>query len=177
MDRTVTLRPFQRDVAERLSFLANNENVVAHVRDNFPYPYTISDAHYWIDFCNNKRNENSFHRAVFYGEEFVGGIGVLRQEDIHRYNAEIGYWLGEQYWGLNIMTSALQQMTSWIFENTSINRLFAGVFETNHASMRVLEKAGYHLEAIHRKAITKNGQMLDEHLFVILRDNNSSVTL
>jgi RimJ/RimL family protein N-acetyltransferase len=60
------------------------------------------------------------------------------------------------------------QMTDWIFANTTILRLFAGVFETNPASMRVLEKAGYKLEAIHRKAIIKNDQVLDEHLFVKL---------
>lgn len=168
MNEQVTLRLFQRNVAERLAFLANNKNVVAQVRDNFPSPYTLSDAHYWIDFCNGRHNGESFHRAIYYNEEFVGGIGVLRQEDIHRNNAEIGYWLGESFWGLNITTSAVLQMTSWIFENTSITRLYAGVFETNKASMRVLEKAGYHLEAIHRKAIIKYNEVLDEHLFVRL---------
>lgn len=168
MEEEVTLRPFQRNVAERLALLANNKNVVAQVRDNFPSPYTLSDAHYWIDFCNGRHSGESFHRAIYYNEMFVGGIGVLRQEDIHRNNAEIGYWLGEPYWGLNITTSAVLQMTGWIFENTSITRLFAGVFETNKASMRVLEKAGYRLEAIHRKAIIKNDVVLDEYLFVRL---------
>lgn len=168
MDQQVTLRPFTRSIADRLAQLANNKNVVAQVRDNFPSPYTLSDAHYWIDFCNSRHTGESFHRAIYYNEEFVGGIGVLRQEDIHRNNAEIGYWLGEPYWGLNITTEAVVQMTGWIFENTTITRLYAGVFETNPASMRVLEKAGYKLEAIHRKAIIKNSQVLDEHLFVKL---------
>lgn len=168
MHEEVTLRSFQRNVAERLALLANNPNVVAQVRDNFPSPYTLSDAHYWIDFCNARNNGESFHRAIYYNDEFVGGVGVLRQEDIHRNNAEIGYWLGEPYWGRNIATRAVVQMTAWIFQNTSITRLYAGVFETNPASMRVLEKAGYHPEAIHRKAIIKNGEVLDEHLFVKL---------
>ncbi|TLV03622.1 GNAT family N-acetyltransferase [Dyadobacter luticola] len=168
MGQEVTLRNFERENVARLAELANNVKVVAHVRDNFPSPYTVSDAHYWIDFCQKNHGNTSFHQAIFLGEEFVGGIGVLRQDDIHFYNGEIGYWLGEPYWGRNIMTQAVIQMTSWIFENTTIKRLFAGVFETNPASMRVLEKAGYHLEAIHRKAIVKNGIILDEHLFVKL---------
>lgn len=168
MNERVTLRQFERNVAERLAQLANNTKVAAQVRDNFPSPYTLSDAHYWIDFCTGRHNGESFHRAIYYNDEFVGGIGVLRQEDIHRNNAEIGYWLGEPYWGLSIMTAAVIQMTEWIFGNTSITRLYAGVFETNFPSMRVLEKAGYHLEAIHRKAIIKNDQVLDEHLFVKL---------
>ena len=151
-----------------LAQLANNRNIVAQVRDNFPHPYSISDAHYWIDLCTGKQAGGNFHRAILCNGEFVGGIGVLRMEDIHRNNAEIGYWLGEPYWGRQIMTEAVKQMTSWIFENTSITRLFAGVFETNFASMRVLEKAGYELEAIHRKAIIKNDKVLDEHLFVKL---------
>jgi ribosomal-protein-alanine N-acetyltransferase len=168
MELEITLRHFERNMAARLVLLANNVNVSANGRNSFPYPYTISDAHKWIDFCCDKRNINIFNRAVFCNDEFVGGIGVVRQEDIHQNNAEIGYWLGEPYWGRNIMTAAVTQMTGWLFENTSISRLYAGVFATNRASMRVLEKAGYHLEAIHRKAIIKNSVVLDEHLFVKL---------
>jgi ribosomal-protein-alanine N-acetyltransferase len=168
MDQVVTLKLFSREMASPLARLADNSKIVSQVRDNFPHPYTLSDAHYWIDFCTGRQTDGSFHRAVFCNDEFVGGIGVLRQEDIHRNNAEIGYWLGEPYWGRQIMTEAVTQMTSWIFENTGITRLFAGVFETNLASMRVLQKAGYELEAIHRKAIIKNEKVLDEHLFVKL---------
>ncbi|MCE6992901.1 GNAT family N-acetyltransferase [Dyadobacter sp. CY323] len=168
MDKLVSLKPFSSEMASPLARLANNIKIVSQVRDNFPHPYSISDAHYWIDFCTGRQKEGNFHRAIFWDDEFVGGIGVLRGEDIHRNNAEIGYWLGEPYWGRQIMTEAVKQMTGWVFENTSITRLFAGVFETNLASMRVLEKAGYHLEAIHRKAIIKNGKVLDEHLFVKL---------
>lgn len=167
MDQEVELRHFHRNMVERLAHLADNPKIAARVRDNFPSPYSVADAHFWIDLCS-KVNANAFQRAIYYRDEFVGGIGVLRQEDIHRNSAEIGYWLGEPYWGKNIATAALIRMTDWIFENTSINRLFAGVFETNHASMRVLEKAGYELEAVHRKAIIKNGTVLDEHLFVRL---------
>ncbi|WP_031527572.1 GNAT family N-acetyltransferase [Dyadobacter crusticola] len=167
MEKEIELRLFQRSMASDLARLADNPKVSAHVRDNFPYPYTIADAHYWIDMCSNV-NSNAFQRAVFVEGEFAGGIGVVRQEDIYRNNAEIGYWLGEPFWGRNIMTAALREMTAWIFENTSITRLFAGVFESNAASMRVLEKAGYELEAVHRKAIIKNGQVLDEHLYVKL---------
>ena len=168
MSQPVVLKYFHREVADRLAILANNPRVSAQVRDNFPFPYTISDAYFWIDLCN-KQHAGSYHRAIYYHDEFVGGIGVLQQEDIYRYNAEIGYWLGEPYWGLNIATEAVKQMTAWIFANTEIHRLFAGVFETNKASMRVLEKAGYQSEAVHRKAIVKNGQVIDEHLFVKLR--------
>ncbi|MCE7059597.1 GNAT family N-acetyltransferase [Dyadobacter sp. CY343] len=167
MQEQVELRQFHRNMVDRLALLADNPKIAAHVRDNFPSPYSLADAHYWIDLCS-KVNANAIQRAIFYQDQFVGGIGVLRQEDIYRNNAEIGYWLGEPYWGKNIATAALIQMTDWIFQNTSVTRLFAGVFETNSASKRVLEKAGYKLEAIHHKAIIKNGVVLDEHLFVRL---------
>jgi RimJ/RimL family protein N-acetyltransferase len=167
MERVIELLDFKRSMAEDLAMLANNPKVSEQVRDNFPFPYSIADAHYWIDMCSSVNN-NAFQRAVFFNGQFAGGIGVVRQEDIYRNNAEIGYWLGEPFWGQNIMTAALQEMTGWIFEHTSVTRLFAGVFETNLASMRVLEKAGYELEAIHRKAIIKNERVLNEHLFVKL---------
>ncbi|NIJ54862.1 GNAT family N-acetyltransferase [Dyadobacter arcticus] len=168
MGQLVTLQPFEQEMATRLAELANNPKIVAKMRDNFPHPYSISDAYFWISFCNNQKNNQNVFRAILYHNEFVGGIGVLRGEDIYRNNAEIGYWLGEPYWGLNIMTEAVQQMTAWTFDNTDITRLSAGIFETNPASMKVLEKAGYYLEAIHSKAILKYGEVFDEYLYVKL---------
>lgn len=99
--------------------------------------------------------------------------GAIRSPDIYRFNAEIGYWLGEDYWGLGYTTQALREFSDWLFAHTDLNRLFAGVFSFNNASMRVLIKAGFHPEAIHARAIYKNNQFWDEHYFVKFRDQSS----
>ena len=89
---------------------------------------------------------------------------------IHRRSAEIGYWLGEPFWGRGIATAALRALTDYAFANHDIVRLDAGVFEWNPASMRVLEKVGYVLEGRLRKSVTKDGQTIDGFLYAKVLD-------
>ena len=107
--------------------------------------------------------------AITVDDGVVGGIGIVQQSDIYQLNAEIGYWLGEPYWNTGIMTEAVRAMVDYTFANFKVLRIYAGVFDYNIASMRVLEKAGFHKEAIHEKAFFKNGKVLDEHLFVLTK--------
>ena len=100
----------------------------------------------------------------------VGGIGFLFKEDIYRRTAEIGYWLGEEFWGLGIMTEAIRAATEYVFTNYDICRIYACVFEWNPASMRVLEKSEYQFEARLRKNVTKNGVAIDELIYAVIRE-------
>ncbi len=161
------LRPWREGDEESLVRHASNRHIWNNVRDFFPYPYTPRDAHSWVR--SNKSYQQPNNLAVEIGGEAVGNIGFTVKDDIYRYNAEIGYWLSEQYWGQGIMTEALPIMTNYIFQNFQVNRIFACVLEGNIGSMRVLELAGYTREAIHRKAAVKNNQYLDEHIFAMLR--------
>lgn len=118
---------------------------------------------------SNKSYQQPNNLAIEIDGQAVGNVGFTVKDDIYRFNAEIGYWLSEDYWGRGIMTEALQVMTDYIFKNFQVNRLFACVLEGNIGSMRVLEAAGYQREAILRKAAIKNNQYLDEHIFALLR--------
>ena len=89
--------------------------------------------------------------------------------DISRCSAEIGYWLGEAYWGRGIVTEAVSALTQWAFDNFDLSRIYAGVLEWNPASMRVLEKAGYQLEGRLRKAVVKQNHVMDEFIYAIVR--------
>lgn len=161
------LRPWREGDEDSLSRHASNRRIWNNVRDFFPNPYTPRDAHSWV------RANKSYHLpnnlAVDVDGQAVGNIGFTVKDDIYRYNAEIGYWLSEQYWGRGIMTEAVPIMTEYIFRNFQVNRIFACVLEGNVGSMRVLEHAGYVHEAVHRKAAIKNNQYLDEHIFALLR--------
>jgi RimJ/RimL family protein N-acetyltransferase len=101
--------------------------------------------------------------------EAVGGIGLEPQADVARRSAEIGYWLGEAYWGRGIATEAVRAVTDYGFAHGDLVRIYATVFEWNRASMRVLEKAGYQLEGRRRQAVTKDGQTIDDLLYAIIR--------
>ncbi|GAB2800623.1 GNAT family N-acetyltransferase [Rhabdobacter roseus] len=166
----IKLRPYRREDAENLVRYANNPGVTRGVRDSFPSPYTSADAQVWIAQClEEPAASRQLNRAITLADELIGGIGVIPNGDVFRYSAEVGYWLGEPFWGQGYASDALRQITALAFAQTDLHRLYAGVFAFNQASMRVLEKAGYHREAIHQSAVYKEGQFWDEHLFVKFR--------
>ncbi|MBE9584160.1 GNAT family N-acetyltransferase [Mucilaginibacter sp. JRF] len=157
---------FDNVPAERLQQLADNPNIARNLRDIFPHPYTIADAGEFIEAAVTGAIPHVF--GIFADDEFIGVGGITVKIDIHRNNAEIGYWLGEPYWGKGYATEAVKLLTEYAF-NIGLIRVFAGVFAHNKASQRVLEKAGYTLEAILRSAIVKNGEVMDEHLYAIIK--------
>lgn len=164
------IRPWQYNDAQSLGENANNALIFNNVRDMFPHPYTFENAQEWIGFNVSTNNQNSTSFTIDVEGKAVGAIGVILQQDVYRTNAEIGYWLGEAYWGKGITTEAVKLMANYAFHHFShLHRLYAGVFAHNQPSMRVLAKAGFRLEAIHREAVIKNGKILDEYLYALLR--------
>ena len=147
---------------------ANNRNVSINLRDRFPYPYTISDARNWLEFVIGYQPETNF--AIDVAGEAVGGIGFTLQSDVARRSAEIGYWLGQQFWGRGIATEALIAVTEHAFANHDLCRLYAHVFDWNGASARVLEKAGYAFEGRLRKSVTKEGKTIDQLMYAMIRE-------
>ncbi|HZS09528.1 MAG TPA: GNAT family protein [Blastocatellia bacterium] len=161
------IRPWRSGDEEALIRHADNRNISRNLRDAFPSPYTFADACWWVEHASASLADTAF--AIELDGEAVGGIGLLLKDDIYRRSAEIGYWLSEQFWGRGIVTEAVRAVTEYAFSNFDLCRIYAGVFETNPGSMRVLEKAGYQFEARLKKAITKDGQTLDEMIYVIVR--------
>ena len=163
-----TMRPWRAGNEEDLARYANNRNVWINLRDSFPHPYTVEDAIAWVQLQKDKEPAQSF--AIATADEVIGGIGIKLQEDVHRGSAEIGYWLGEPFWGRGITTRALRALTGYAFANFDLVRLYATVFEWNPASTRALEKAGFTYEARLRKSVIKDGKVIDEFLYALVRE-------
>jgi ribosomal-protein-alanine N-acetyltransferase len=162
------LRDWRPGDEESLQHHADNPSIWNNVRDAFPHPYTMVAAHEWIE--NGSRKPGTVSLAIIVDGKAVGGIGLILGDDIYRKSAEIGFWLGEEFWGRGIMTEAVKAVTDYGFSTFGLVRIFAGVFEWNRASMKVLEKSGYHLEARLRKHVTKNGKSVDEVLYSVVRE-------
>ncbi len=160
------LRAWSPDDIKSLVQYANNFNVAKFLTNQFPHPYTEKDGRRFIGMAMSGDPLNIF--AIDVDGVAAGGIGVHQQEDIHCKSAELGYWLAEPFWGQGIITAAVKEMVTYAFKNFDIVRLYARPFSNNKASQRVLEKAGFELEAIHRKSIFKNGEFLDELIFAIV---------
>jgi RimJ/RimL family protein N-acetyltransferase len=147
---------------------ANSRNVWLNVRDRFPHPYTLEHAQGWVAMASAAEPETQF--AIEVNGEAAGGIGLFLQQDVERYSAEIGYWLGEQYWGRGIATAAVRRFTEYAFETFGLCRIYASVFAWNEASARVLEKSGYELEGRLRQASVKDGRVVDGLLYATVRE-------
>jgi len=163
-----TVRSWEWRDREAIVRHANNRKVWLNLRDRFPHPYTIADARNWLEMVVGVRPENSF--AIAVDDEAVGGIGFTVQHDVGRRSAEIGYWLGEEFWGRGLATQALIAVTDYAFANYDLCRMYAHVFEWNPASARVLEKAGYQFEGRLKKSVTKDGQTIDQLMYAVVRD-------
>jgi ribosomal-protein-alanine N-acetyltransferase len=161
-----TLRPWRVGDEASLVRNANNRRVWRNL-SRLPHPYTTGDADAWIGRASPQSPVTDF--AIVVDGDAVGGIGVEIGRDVFYRSAEIGYWLGEPYWGRGIASEALRAMTEYAFVTFDLCRLQAGVFEWNPASMRVLEKAGYTLEARHRKNVTKDGETIDRLVYALVR--------
>lgn len=164
----VTLRKLKLSDKSQLAELANNKKIWDNVRDYFPHPYSEKNAEEFIQLRSKNDTEEIF--AIESNGELCGMVGLIPQKDVYRKSAEIGYWIGEPYWGQGIATRAVGLILSYGFEDQKLIRLYAGVFEYNVASMKVLEKNGFRKEGISKKAIYKNGKIWDEHRYYKLNE-------
>lgn len=157
----IALRDYEAGDVDRLVELANNENVSRYLVYTFPYPYTKEDAKYWIE--KGAHENGAVTKVIQFERTFVGSIGITPRTGWRSHLAEIGYWLGERFWGRGIATEALRQMTERAFSKSWLDKLFAPVLAPNAASMRVLEKNGYELEGILKEEVEKDGCRFDVH--------------
>jgi [ribosomal protein S5]-alanine N-acetyltransferase len=139
---------------------ANNRKIWINLRDRFPYPYGHADGRRFIRAARKMDPETFF--AIAVEGEAVGGIGYVLQQDVERVSAEVGYWLGEPFWGRGIVTEALVAITRYAVEQHGLTRVFAVPFAYNTGSCRVLEKAGYVLEARLQRSAIKDGVVVDQ---------------
>jgi RimJ/RimL family protein N-acetyltransferase len=161
------IRSWSSADAAALVKYANNRKVWLNLRDAFPHPYTTASAAAFLEMVGRQSPATLF--AIATQEEAIGGIGLSLNQDVHRLTAEMGYWLGEPYWGKGITTEAVIKFTEYAFEQFQLLRIYAEPFATNANSCRVLEKAGFLLEGRLRSSVTKDGQILDQFLYSRIR--------
>ncbi len=160
-----TLRKWKHSDIENLLEHANNVNIAINMRDGFPNPYTYDNGREWINFASKS---NSIF-AITINSNAIGSIGLNIGTDIERISAEVGYWLGEKYWGKGITTSALNGITEYAFDKLKLERLFAVPLEENIPSRKVLENNGFILEGILKKSVIKQGKIHNQALYAKIR--------
>ena len=160
----VVLREWKKSDSTALAKIANNKKIWDNVRNRLPYPYTEQDAKEWLALVKKQKIVTTF--CIEADGELAGSIGFTLKEDVYRKSAEIGYFIGENFWGQGIATEAIRQLVGYIEENFDLVRIYAEVFEHNKASMKVLEKNGFYLESIRKKAAIKNNIVINDFVWV-----------
>ena len=166
----VRLRTWTLADAPALAKLINNKKVQDNLRDGLPFPYGEEDAKVFLSAVLASDPDQNLAFAIEADGKLIGSISATRCANIHFRTAELGYYLGESYWGKGFATEAVRQICDYIYRNTDIIRIFAEPFAYNTASCRVLEKAGFQLEGPLRSNAVKNGRILDMKMYARIRE-------
>jgi RimJ/RimL family protein N-acetyltransferase len=119
---------------------------------NIPNPYSVEDA---LNFVKSAHTDFNSLRAIHFAIEYKGkksepsnnlllvGAISLKNIDLVNKKANLGYWIGEQYWGRGIATECVRLIIDYAFSaELELEEVSAYVFPENKASIRVLEKNG-----------------------------------
>ena len=158
----VELKQFSEKHIPALCELLNNENISKWLLQ-IPFPYTLQDAEFWINKCKeNPEEKKDFAFAIETEGSLIGGIGLHIKSE---HSAEVGYWLGEKHWGKGYMSEALKEITSYGFNELSLVRITAHVFEGNIRSEKLLIKNGYEYEGFLKKSHKKGDIYFNTKLY------------
>lgn len=166
----ISIREWGIDDKSAFAANLNNPKVLNNLRDGLPYPYTEQDAEGFIRAMLSSDKNSTYAFAITLDDKVTGSIGVFRQGNIHFRTVEIGYYIGEPYWGNGYMTSAIKKVCKYVFEHTDIIRIYAGPFAHNTASCRVLEKAGFQYEGTLKGNAVKCGNVVDMKMYALVRE-------
>ncbi|MCX6766423.1 MAG: GNAT family N-acetyltransferase [Candidatus Moranbacteria bacterium] len=164
-----TLRPFRISDVGSIRKHANDKTVSRNL-SSLPHPYTEKDARFWIGKqieLQRQKNPENIVFAIEIGNQVAGTIGLHKIKCGHK--AELGFWLGREFWGGGIMTDAVKDVVNFGFKNLKLRRIYAGVFLSNKGSARVLEKNGFKLEGISKKEVKKDNKFIDAYIFAKVR--------
>ncbi len=163
----IALFELTNEYASEMARLGDNPNIFRCVSDSFPSPYTKEKALEFIAMAKEKKKAHVF--GVFWKGTFVGNIGLHFQSGLERKSVEIGYFIGEEYWGNGIATQAVSMMCEYGFNNLDINRIIGSVMDFNIGSMRVLEKCDFEKEGVFKQALIKLGKFHDDYRYAKLK--------
>jgi RimJ/RimL family protein N-acetyltransferase len=159
---TLRLVKYNDTHRESLVQLLDNPNV-AHTLLVVNCPYTYADADNWLTYTKTADENVSAPFAIEADGVHVGGIGLRKKHFGH--SREVGYWIGEPYWGRGYATEAIRLITEFGFNELKLERIQAHVFESNIASEKALLKNGFAFEALLKKMHEKNGVFYNSKLF------------
>jgi len=174
----VKLRELCRKDVKRIPKLLTQE-VSYYLKQTIPNPYKIEDAIRFI--AESHRSFKSRKGFIFgidfreTGDEFSSSlVGIISVDNINKINrnAEVGYWIGKEYWDRGIVTESLELVIDYAFHILDLHKLYAFVFAQNIASIHVLEKCSFRKEGQQCEQRYKHGKFHNILLYGIIKNEN-----
>lgn len=139
------LRPWQESDAEALYRYAQNHNIGPAA--GWPPHTSIENSREIIKTVLSA--PNTYAIVMKETEEAIGSIGIMTlRSEVYSANmandeCEIGFWIGEPFWGQGLIPEAVNELLRHIFEDLGQTAVWCGYFEGNTKSQRVQEKCGF----------------------------------
>ncbi|MDP7116303.1 MAG: GNAT family protein [Candidatus Woesearchaeota archaeon] len=162
------LRYYRKGDETSLQKNINNKKIYRYTCE-IPHPYTFKTAKQWVKdnvVNNKKRKKEKINFVIDQEGKVIGGVGLF---DIRPHKAELGYWLGEKYWGQGIVPQAVTLVVDYGFSKIGLSRIYASTMMPNKQSQKVLLKAGFKKEGMMKKYYLKDGKIGNGFLFAKTR--------
>jgi len=166
------LRPITPDDVQAVFDYASNPNVTRFTL--FETHQTIDDSRWFVNDYTRSRyscKEPDPFALAFHGEpnRMIGALGVHWASQPNG-TMEMGYAIGEPYWGKGLVVEAAAEVMRFVFTEYAVERLQARVFVGNDSSERVLQKLGFTREGVLRSLIFRRGAWHDLVIYSLLRE-------
>ncbi|KTG28038.1 GNAT family N-acetyltransferase [Haloferax profundi] len=160
----VELRTVEADDIEFLHEMVNDPRVrngIAAVD-----PITRTKEREWVE---SRGDGDDINFVVCDDGTPVGSIG-FKAPNVINGAVEVGYSVAPDHWGKGYATDALRTICGYAFRERRLNKVYANAYETNPASCRVLEKAGFQQEGVLREQGFVDGEHVDTLRYGLLSE-------
>jgi RimJ/RimL family protein N-acetyltransferase len=160
-----TLRPWQISDTALLPAIADTRLISWNTSYKFPSPFGEEEAKRFVSHHIKENSQDNWLFAIDFENKLIGGCSAHRGQDVQAHTAEIGYWLGPDYWSKGLATEVVVELIKYITAETDVEQLTANCFGWSPASTRVLEKAGFNKEGVRRGVVKKWNRRTDLIIF------------
>ena len=169
--RVINLRTLENSDAYSIYKNAKDREVSKYTQ--LPYPYRLKYARDFVRMCQEHYRKKTDYELGIESKktsEIIGMISLMHVNNSHR-SAEVGYWLGNQYWRRGITKEALTLILDFGFNTLELVKIYAKVLHPNLPSIRLLQGVGFRYEGRIRKSVLKEGSWFDELIFALVDED------
>ncbi len=176
--RRLRLRRLRPGDAPAVAALMDDWDVVKQT-GGIPFPYSDAAARDWIalearDWTRGigcslalERPDGAYPKSAHPDEDaFIGALSLrLAPRHLFGRTVELGYWLGQPYWGQGLASEAIGAALPWFCALSGARRVEAVTFADNAASIGVLTKLGFRLVRIATRTYPSRGGKRRIHIY------------